>query len=144
MATKYTGSLTLEWFNKQKAILLQDEGTIKGENDIPAPRLNWVNRDDALFYAIIDEEGKGKEPYWVDRNDIRVKEARPLVFQKAYIAQEENKQGALLEKEFKVIDSNVDDPNTGNILIKGDNLLALNTLKKLFENRLDEEKVKCI
>jgi adenine-specific DNA-methyltransferase len=82
MAKMYKGSLTLEWYNKQKAILLQEaEKHIEGK-DIPAPRINWVNKDEALFYEIDESEGRGLTPYWVNRNDIRVKEARPLIFQK--------------------------------------------------------------
>jgi adenine-specific DNA-methyltransferase len=86
MAKQYKGSLTLEWFNKQKAIVNLDENSIKSENDIPAPRINWINKEEALFYELNEEEGKGNTPYWVNRDDIRVKEARPLIFQKAYKA----------------------------------------------------------
>jgi adenine-specific DNA-methyltransferase len=145
MAKKYTGSLTLEWYNKQKAILLQSQEQA-GPKDIPAPRINWINKEEALFYEIDEKEGKGLVPYWVDRNDIRVKEARPLIFQKAYKAVPKNKKGSLpgTEQEWKVEDLDTDDPEIENILIKGDNLLALNTIKKLFENKPEEEKVKCI
>jgi adenine-specific DNA-methyltransferase len=49
-----------------------------------------------------------------------------------------------LSEEYKLVESNEGDPAIENMLIRGDNLLALNALKKLFENRPDEEKVKCI
>lgn len=143
---KYQGSLSLEWFNKQKAILLLGDEDAKKEGDIPAPRINWINRDDALFYEIDEEEGKGLSPYWVDRNDIRVKEARPLVFKKSYIAESKDKKGSLpgTDVEYKVKESKVDDPAIQNWLIKGDNLLALNALKRHFDKLPDEQKVKCV
>ena len=144
MAKKYTGSLSLEWFNKQKSILVQAEEAGAVNGDVPAPKMNWINKDDALFYEIVDDEGRGLSPYWVDRSDLRVKEARPLVFQKAYKAVEEPKSGSLLDKEYKLVESEEDDPTIENMLIRGDNLLALNGLKKLFANRPDEEKAKCI
>jgi len=145
-AKNYKGSLTLEWYNKQKSILLRDESDPAGENDIPAPRINWINREEALFYEINEEEGKGIAPYWVDRSDIRVKEARPLIFQKVYTTQEKDKEGTIpgTEKEYEIEESDEDDPGIENILIKGDNLLALNALKKHFDKLPDEEKVKCI
>ena len=136
MAKKYTGSLSLEWFNKNRSIitqLIED----KRENDVPAPRINWINKDEALFYEISEDEGKGLTPYWVDRNDIRVKESRPFVFQKAY-------KSILSGDKYEVEESEIDDPEIDNILIKGDNLLALNTLKKMFDQKPDDEKVKCV
>ncbi|WP_276975211.1 site-specific DNA-methyltransferase [Flavobacterium filum] len=146
MAKQYKGSLSLDWYNKQKAILLRSEADTKTATDIPAPKINWVNKEEALFYEINEQEGKGVEPYWVDRNDIRVKEARPLIFQKAYKAIPKNKEGSLpgMVMEFEVVELNEDDATIENILIKGDNLLALNTLKKIFDNKKDEDKVKCI
>jgi adenine-specific DNA-methyltransferase len=143
---KYQGSLTLEWFNKQKAVLLLDGAAPKKETDVPAPRINWINRDDALFYEIDEKEGLGVTPYWVDRNDIRVKEARPLVFQKSFAAEARDKKGTLpgLDIEYKVRESNGDEPDIQNWLIKGDNLLALNALKRHFDKLPDEKKVKCI
>src|SRR3989304_8668677 len=84
MAKTYKGSLSLEWYNKQKSILLKSEDSTGSSKDIPAPLMNWVNKDEALFYEIVDEEGRGLKPYWVDRNDIRIKEARPLLFVKGY------------------------------------------------------------
>lgn len=143
---KYQGSLSLEWFNKQKAILLLNEHDPKKEGDIPAPRINWINRDDALFYEIDEEEGKGLSPYWVDRNDIRVKEARPLVFKKAYIAEAQDKKGSLpgMDLEYKVKESKVDDPAIQNWLIKGDNLLTLLAVKSHFDKMPNDQRVKCI
>ena len=143
---KYQGSLSLEWFNKQKAILLLGDEDAKREGDIPAPRINWINRDDALFYEIDEEEGKGLTPYWVDRNDIRVKEARPLVFKKAYIAEAKERPGSLpgMDVQYEVKESKVDDQTIQNWLIKGDNLLALNALKRHFDKLPDDRKVKCI
>ena len=144
MPKKYTGSLSLDWFNKQKSILVQPEEAGHKNGDVLAPKVNWINKDEALFYEIVDDEGRGLSPYWVDRNDLRVKEARPLVFQRAYKAVEKAKAGSLIDQEIKLVESSKDDTAIENILIRGDNLLALNALKKLFENRPDEEKVKCI
>lgn len=148
MAKKYKGSLSLEWFNKQKAIVTLDENSIKSENDIPAPGINWINKEEALFYELNEEEGKGNTPYWVNRDDIRVKEARPLVFQKAYKAVDQDKAdrlpGSDVQFAIEEIDKEADAKDIENILIKGDNLLALNTLKKHFDKLPDNEKVKCI
>jgi len=148
MAKKYKGSLTLEWFNKQKAIVNLDENSIKGKDDIPAPRINWINKEEALFYELNEEEGKGNTPYWVNRDDIRVKEARPLVFQKAYKAISKDKPGTLpdLDTEYAIqeITNEEETLDIDNMLIKGDNLLALNTLKKHFDKVPINEKVKCI
>ncbi|MDB4107033.1 site-specific DNA-methyltransferase [Bacteroidia bacterium] len=148
MAKKYKGSLSLEWFNKQKAIVNLNEDSIKSANDIPAPRINWINKEEALFYELNEEEGKGNTPYWVNRDDIRVKESRPLVFQKAFKAVEQDKEGTLpsTDTEFTVqeIDNEEEALGIENTLIKGDNLLALNTLKKHFDKLPENEKVKCI
>ncbi len=145
MAKTYKGSLSLEWYNKQKSVLLQASADAQPA-DIPAPRLNWVNKEEALFYEIDETEGKGKTPYWVDRNDIRVKEARPLMLQKVYKAVPVNKPGSLpgMDTAWRIEESEQDDSDVENILIKGDNLLALNTLKKMFDNKPEEEKIKCI
>lgn len=143
MAKMYKGSLNLDWYNKQKAILLAGEESIK-TSDIPAPRINWINKEEALFYEIDENEGRGLRPYWVDRNDIRIKEARPLIFQKGYKAVKKNKEGQLLREEWKIEEIQEDTEEIENILIKGDNLLALNTLKKIFDNKPDDERVKCI
>ena len=139
MAKQYKGSLSLDWYNKQKAILLRSDEETKTANDIPAPNINWVNKDEALFYEIIDAEGRGLKPYWVNRNDIRVKEARPLNFQKIFKAIAKDKAGSIpgMSKEYQIEEiTNNDDPNIENILIKGDNLLALNSLKKYFASLL--------
>lgn len=145
-AQRYRGYLGLDWYKKERAILMVGESDMKRDTDepIPGPRLHWVNEDGALFYEIEESEGKGKRPYWVDRNDIRVKEPRPLIHQKTFVAEEKKKQGTLLESEFVVKESKLRDDAIPNILIKGDNLLALNTLVKMFENRPEEEKIKCI
>jgi adenine-specific DNA-methyltransferase len=145
MAKIYRGSLTLDWYNKQKSILLagSEETTSK---EIPAPAINWVNKDDALFYEVKDSEGKGVAPYWVNGNDIRIKEARTFLFQKAIKAQEKDVPGTIpgTSRAFDVSELQHDDASIENILIKGDNLLTLNSLKKRFENKLDSEKIKCI
>lgn len=146
MAKQYKGSLSLDWYNKQKAILLRNKDEAKTTEDIPAPKMNWVNKDEALFFEIDEEEGKGITPYWVDRDDIRVKEARPLIFQKGYNTVTKDKAGSLpgMDLEYQIEELNFDDPKIENILIKGDNLLALNTLKKIFDNKPEEEKAKCV
>ena len=99
-----------------------------------------------MFYEIVDEEGRGLKPYWVNRNDIRVKEARPLVLQSAFTAIKKDKDGTIpgTDTYFEVEESKVDNPSIENLVIKGDNLLALNSLKKQFENKGDEERIKCI
>lgn len=114
-------------------------------NKKPAPKINWINRDESLFYEIIDDEGRGLAPYWVDMHDIRVKEARPLILNKVFKAVENNKAGTLpgIQTELKIVESKEEDDSVQNILIKGDNLLVLNSLKKIFENKQDEEKIKC-
>lgn len=146
MAKTYKGTLSLDWYNKQQSILLREKDDISLSTDVPAPKINWVNKDEALFYEIDSEGGIGQTPYWVERNDIRVKEARPLILQKVFKAVAESKPGTLqgMDTTWKVVESKEDDPAVENILIKGDNLLALNTLKKMFSNKPNEEKVKCI
>ena len=144
MAKKYMGSLSLEWFNKQKSILVQSQVVGTANGDVPAPTMNWINKDEALYFEIVDQEGRGLAPYWVDRNDLRVREARPLIFQKAYTALEKTQPNNLIDKELKLLTSDNDDAAIENMLIRGDNLLALNSLKKLFANRPDDAKVKCI
>lgn len=146
MAKTYKGTLSLDWYNKQQAILLRGDGEILLDTDVPASQLNWVNKDEALFYEIDTEEGSGQMPYWVDRNDIRVKESRPLILQKVFKAVAKSKPGTLkeMDKAWKVVESKVEDTSVENILIKGDNLLALNTLKKMFDNMPEDQKVKCV
>lgn len=144
MAKVYKGSLSLEWYNKQKSILTQKEQT--SSSDVSAPKINWVNKDEALFYEIGSEDGKGLSPFWVGRNDIRVKEARPLILQSTYVAIPKDRPGTIpgTDQIWEIKESKQDDPAIENMLIKGDNLIALNTLKKHFENKTESEKVKCI
>lgn len=146
MSKTYKGSFTLEFYNKQNAVLFKQQSDLQFSSDIPAPKVNWVNKDEVLFYEINNQEGKGVEPFWVDRQDIRIKEIRPLILQKSFYAITEDAPGTLpgTAKVWKISESSKDDPTTENILIKGDNLLALNSLKKMFSNKPDEEKVKCI
>lgn len=146
MAKTYTGSLSLEWYNKQRAILEASENDIKQANDVPAPKVNWVNKDGALFFELSEDQSKGLEPFWVDRNDIRVKEARPFILQKTYKAVSSNKAGTIpgMTTSWEVQESNEEDLSIENLLIKGDNLIALNALKKQFANKAEEDKVKCI
>lgn len=132
----------------QKSIVSLDENSIKSDSDIPAPRINWINKEESLFYELNLEEGKGNKPFWVNRDDIRVKEARPLIFQKAFKAVLKDKKGTLpgTDEEFVLeeISNEEEALDIQNILIKGDNLLALNTLKKHFDKLSDNEKVKCV
>ena len=150
MAKQYKGSLTLEWFNKQKAIINLNENSIKSEKDIPVPRINWINKEEALFYDLNQEEGIGNIPYWVNRDDIRVKEARPLVFQKAFNVISRDIEGTIPGTNNEYIieeiakDEIVQSIEIVNTLIKGDNLLVLNSLKKQFDKLPENEKVKCI
>lgn len=145
MSKTYKGTLSLDWYNKQKSILLLESDSPKKETDIPAPKINWVNKDEALFYEINEEEGKGVEPFWVDRNDIRIKEARPLILQKVYNAYKKDTKGSIpgTNQEYVIDESTKEDIEIENILIKGDNLLALNTLKKYFATKEENKKVKC-
>ncbi len=57
----------------------------------------------------------------MDRDDIRVSEPRNLKLVEEY-----------------------GDPDNENMLIKGDNLLALRSLVGMFKNRDERDKVKCI
>ena len=143
MKDKYTGSLSLEWYNKQKAILVKDENNTKA-TDIPAPKMNWINKDDALFYEIVDEEGRGLKPYWVNNNDIRVKESRPMHFIKGWRADMVSKPGTLegFDEKISLKEIKNEEAEIKNILIKGDNLLALNSLKQLLSTKSEIEKVK--
>ena len=83
--------------------------------------LNWINKDKSLLYEIDEEEGVGVKPIWVEKDDIRVSEPRVLK----------------LKGEYGDLDNE-------NMLIKGDNLLALRTLVEVFKNREEKDKVKCI
>lgn len=84
-------------------------------------QLNWINKDLSLYYEIDEKEGKGVRPVWVPKNDIRVAEPRILRFVKDY-----------------------GDKTSGNMLVKGDNLLVLRSLVEMFKGKPEEEKVKCI
>src|SRR3989344_1653576 len=70
--------------------------------------LTWFNKDKSLFYDL-----DKKEYVWVDKKDPRVSEPR-----------------ILLEKE------SFGDKDSENILIKGDNLLALKALQQDYENTI--------
>jgi adenine-specific DNA-methyltransferase len=84
-------------------------------------QLNWINKDLSLYYEIDEKEGKGVRPAWVQKNDIRVAEPRILRFVKDY-----------------------GDKSSGNMLIKGDNLLVLRSLVEMFKGKSEEERIKCI
>lgn len=148
MVKQYKGSLTLEWFNKQKAIISLNEKDIKSSSDTPSPRINWINKEEALFYDLSEQNGVGNTPYWVDRDDIRVKESRPFSFQQAYRSSLVDKAGSIPgTSQVFTVEEITDEKKANdidNILIKGDNLLALNSLKKLFSSKADTDKVKCI
>jgi adenine-specific DNA-methyltransferase len=167
----YKGSLNLDWFleangriESAKAYSVITTNAPK-KGDIPAPVINWVNKEESLFYEIDENSGYGVKPFFVNRNDIRVKEVRSLVHQNTFTSEpifeteESNNTSEALVTEnkkkivgYNVLESGViedkiptipTEPSQG-LLIKGDNLLALNTLKKMFEGKPDEEKVKCI
>lgn len=70
--------------------------------------LQWINKNKALYYDIFS--GKYE---WVDKKDPRVSEPRILIEKKLY-----------------------GDKNTENILIKGDNLLALKTLLQDYQRKI--------
>ena len=86
-----------------------------------ALELNWINKDRSLLYEIDENEGRGIKPVWVDKDDIRVSEPRNLKLVEEYGS-----------------------PDNENMLIKGDNLLALRSLVEMFKNRDEKDKVKCI
>jgi DNA modification methylase len=146
MAKQYKGSLSLDWYNKQKSILLRSEQDTQYNSDVPAPQMDWINKEESLFYEINTDAGKGVKPFWVDRNDIRLKEARPLLFQRAFRAVLKDKNESLpgMDQEYILEELADDTGEIENMVIKGDNLLALNTLKKHFENKNQEDKIKCI
>jgi len=73
--------------------------------------LHWANKSKSLYYDL-----DKKEYLWVDRKDPRVSEPRILLEKKVY-----------------------GDVNTENLLVKGDNLLALRALEQDFS-----KKIKCI
>jgi adenine-specific DNA-methyltransferase len=70
--------------------------------------LTWFNKDKSLFYDL-----DKKEYLWVDKKDPRVSEPR-----------------ILLEKK------SVGDKDSSNLLVKGDNLLALKALESDFANKV--------
>ncbi len=86
-----------------------------------ALELNWINKDKSLLYEIDEENSLGIKPTWVEKDDIRVSEPRILK----------------LKGEYGDLDNE-------NMIIKGDNLLALRTLVEEFKNREEKDKVKCI
>lgn len=70
--------------------------------------LQWTNKDKSLYFDL-----KSGEYEWVNKKDPRVSEPRILIEKK-----------------------NFGNPDTGNILIKGDNLLALKALQQDYENKI--------
>ena len=70
--------------------------------------LTWFNKDRSLFYDL-----KEKKYIWVDKKDPRVSEPRILLEKASY-----------------------GDKDSENILIKGDNLLALKALESDFRNKI--------
>lgn len=70
--------------------------------------LQWTNKNKALYY-----DATSKKYEWVDKKDPRVSEPRILIEKKLY-----------------------GDKNTENILIKGDNLLALKALIQDYQNSI--------
>lgn len=86
-----------------------------------ALRLDWINKNQSLYYEIDEKESKGVRPVWVPRNDIRVAEPRILKFVKNY-----------------------GDSAGENMLIKGDNLLVLRSLVEMFKGKAEKDKVKFI
>lgn len=83
--------------------------------------LNWINKNKSLLYEIDDENSLGIKPVWVEKDDICVSEPRILKLNKEY-----------------------GDPENENMLIKGDNLLALRSLVEEFKDKEEKDKVKCI
>ena len=70
--------------------------------------LQWTNKEKSLFYDM-----EKKEYIWVDKKDPRVYEPRILI-----------------EKESD------GDKESENLLIKGDNLLALKALQQDYQNKV--------
>ena len=83
--------------------------------------LKWINKEFSIYYEINEEESIGINPIWVPKNDIRISEPRILQLRKR-----------------------VGDPNSDNMLIKGDNLLALKTLTFIFQTLPEPERIKCV
>ena len=76
--------------------------------------LQWTNKDKSLYFDLIS--GKYE---WVDKKDPRVSEPRILI-----------------EKE------SFGDKDNENLLIKGDNLLALEALLQDYQNKLTDQTIK--
>jgi len=100
-----------------------------------APAITWNNKHGALLYELSEHEGKGLTSYWVSRNDIRVREARPLVLENLYRAVPSN-------GEHEIRASKTDDAGVENMLIQGDNLLSLLSLRRLLAQK--DQHIKCI
>ena len=82
--------------------------------------LDWINKNKSLYYEIDDKDSRGVRPIWVEKNDVRVTEPRPLILKEIY-----------------------GEENSANMLIKGDNLLALRRLVKEFNSRDEKYRIKC-
>jgi len=92
--------------------------------------LNWINKDKSLLYEY-DEDGEPFGPKkWVDKDDLRVAEPRPLKFIES--------QGTNPIENFN------NNENPENMLVRGDNLLALKSLLEKFKDEPKEEKIKSI
>lgn len=133
---KFKGNLSLEWYQKHKSITLSP----LTDSSCP-PMLNWVNKDGALFYEIDASQARGLRPVWTSASDYRVREARPLEFVRRF-----EFAGNFMAPECKTIATPKAPglPIDENIIIRGDNLLALNTLVAHMEGREETDKVKCI
>lgn len=83
--------------------------------------LDWINKNKSLYYEIDDKDSRGVRPIWVEKNDVRVTEPRPLILKEIY-----------------------GEENSANMLIKGDNLLALRRLVQEFNSRDEKDRIKCI
>jgi adenine-specific DNA-methyltransferase len=83
--------------------------------------LQWINKDKSLLYEIDENEGTGIKPQWIEKNNINVSEPRILKLKGEY-----------------------GDLEIENILIKGDNLIALRSLVEKFKTRDEKDKVKCV
>lgn len=83
--------------------------------------LNWINKKKSLKFELDEENDVATNPQWVDNDSIEVSEPRIL----------------RLKDQFG-------DKDTENMLIRGDNLLALQSLKEDFKNREEEDKAKLV
>jgi len=92
--------------------------------------LNWINKDKSLLYEY-NEDGELVRPKkWVDKKDLRVSEPRQLKHISSH--------GSNPIEDFE------NDISSTNMLIKGDNLIALKSLLEIFKEKAEDEKVKCI